>query len=350
MTTGKTAVLLLNVGSPDEPKLWPVRKYLTQFLNDKNVIALPWPLRTFLVNFIIIPFRVYRSTQLYKRLWRVQGSPLIIYSQEMAEKLEAMTGKKFKIFSAMRYGNPGYKDALRKIEAEGFKNLFVMPLFPQYAMSTTGTALDAVKKEIRQRKMDIQLIIKDQFYDHPLFIKALSTQIKKYNPSSYDHIIFSYHGLPDRHLEKCHPGISPVDCQCDQYMTEYGSYCYRATCYATSRLLAKELKLAPASYTVSFQSRLSKNWMTPFTDDVIHESLGKGYKRILIAAPSFVADCLETLIEIGEDYQKLFKEAGGEKLQLVSSLNAGDLWIEALAEIINESIDQQIKLPTSSKA
>lgn len=340
MTAGKTAVLLLNVGSPDKPKLWPVRKYLTQFLNDKNVIDLPWLLRTFLVNFIIIPFRLFRSTQLYRRLWTDKGSPLIIYSQEMAEKLEAMTGRNFKVFSAMRYGNPGYKEALRKIEAGGFKNLFVMPLFPQYAMSTTGTALEAVKKEIRQRNIDIQLIIKDQFYDHPLFIKALSRQIKKYNPSSYDHIIFSYHGLPDRHLEKCHPGISPADCQCDHYMPEYGGYCYRATCYATSRLMAQELKLAPDGYTVAFQSRLSKNWMAPFTDDVLLELVSKGCKRILVVAPSFVADCLETLIEIGEDYQKLFKEAGGEKLQLVSSLNASDLWIEALAEIVNESINR----------
>lgn len=340
MTAGKTVVLLLNVGSPDKPKLWPVWKYLTQFLNDKNVIDLPWPLRTFLVNFIIIPFRLFRSTQLYKRLWTAQGSPLVIYSQEIAEKLELTTGKNYKVFSAMRYGNPGYKHALREIGAGGYKKLVIIPLFPQYAMSTTGTALEAVKKEIRNRKMDIQLIIKDQFYDHPLFIKALSAKIKKYNPSSYDHIIFSYHGLPDRHLEKCHPGISPNACQCDQYLPEYGIYCYRATCYATTRLLANELRLAPDGYTVAFQSRLSKNWMAPFTDEVLLETLDKGYKRILVAAPSFVADCLETLIEIGEDYQKLFKEAGGEELQLVSSLNAVDLWIEALSEIVNESLNR----------
>ena len=212
MTAGKTAVLLLNVGSPDKPKLWQVWKYLTQFLNDKRVIDLSWPLRTLLVNLIIIPFRLFRSTQLYKRLWTEKGSPLIIYSQEMAEKLEKLPGVNIKVFPAMRYGNPGYKEAITKIEAGGFNNLFVMPLFPQYAMSTTGTAIEAVNKEIRKRKLDVRLIIKDQFYDHPLFIKAFVAEISKFPPSSYDHIIFSYHGLPCRHLEKCHPGISPADC------------------------------------------------------------------------------------------------------------------------------------------
>ncbi len=338
MTAGKTAVLLLNVGSPDKPKLWQVWKYLTQFLNDKRVIDLPWPLRTFLVNFIIIPFRIFRSTQLYKRLWTDKGSPLIIHSEDMAEKLEASLGETFKVFATMRYGNPGYKKALRKIEAGGYKKLFIMPLFPQYAMSTSETAVEAVKKEVRKRKMDIQMIIKNQFYDHPLFIKALGAQINKYNPSSYDHIIFSYHGLPDRHLEKCHPGISPNACQCDKYLPVHGSYCYRATCYATSRLLAKNTNLGKEDYTVAFQSRLSKNWMTPFTDDILQESLKKGYKRILVAAPSFVTDCLETLIEIGEDYKNFFEERGGEKLQLVESLNSGKLWIETLASIIRESL------------
>ena len=228
------------------------------------------------------------------------------------------------------------------IEAGGFKNLFILPLFPQYAMSTTETALEAVKKEVRNKKMDIQLIIKDQFYDHPLFIKAFCAEINKYNPSTYDHLVFSYHGLPNRHLEICHPGIGPASCQCHQDIPDYGRYCYRATCYATSRLLAKELNLSPDNYTVAFQSRLSKNWMTPFTDDVLLAYLSKGCKRILVVAPSFVADCLETLIEIGEDYKKLFKEAGGEELQLVKSLNSDNSWIDALADIVIKTLNQKL--------
>lgn len=340
MTADKTAILLLNIGSPEKPKVLQVWKYLTQFLNNKKVIDLPRVLRILLVNFIIIPSRILRSTRLYKRLWIKEGSPLIYYSLEMAKKLEASLDKNFKVFAAMRYGKPGYKKALKKIDAEGFNNLLIIPLFPQFAMSTTGTVLEVVKNELRKRKMEIKVIIKDQFYDHPLFIKAMSAEVKKYNPPLYDHIIFSFHGLPNRHLKKCHPGISPDNCKCNQYLPEYGKYCYRATCFATSRLLAKELKLDNTDYTVAFQSRLSKNWMSPFTDDIVIESLKKGYKRILIATPSFVADCLETLIEIGEDYRKLFKESGGEELQLVTSLNFNDLWIDALKEITYECINK----------
>lgn len=339
MKTRKTAILLMNIGSPDRPRLFAVWKYLTLFLNDKHVIDLPWLLRKFLVNLVIIPFRVWHSTGLYQRLWTEKGSPLIYYSLEMKEKLQAMLGNNFKVFIGMRYGNPGLKDAIGKIEDEDCENLHVIPLFPQYAMSTTGTAVEAVKKEIKKRKMNLRVIEIKQFYDHPKFIKAFSEQIQKYDRNKYDHIVFSYHGLPNRQLERCHPGIKPTDCLCQDSIPEYGRYCYRASCYATARYLALELGYKKDNYSVAFQSRLSRNWMRPFTDEVLIAKLKEGKKRILVVAPSFVTDCLETIIEIGENYRKMFLEKGGEDLQLVESLNVETLWIEALENIVRDSTE-----------
>ncbi len=334
MKTAKTAVLLMNVGSPDKPEPWPVWVYLTEFLNDKRVIDLPWPLRKFLVNFIIIPFRLLNSTRLYKLLWTEKGSPLIFYSFEMRNKLQAKLGADYRVFVAMRYRNPDYRRVLKEILQEGFNQLVLFPLYPQHAMSTTETTVVAVENEIKRQKGDIQLSVISQFYDHPEFIHAFAEQGRKYNLSEFDHVVFSYHGLPNRHLEKVHPGIKVNECTCHLSMPAHGKYCYRATCYATTRLLARELELKPEDYSVAFQSRLDKNWMEPFTDDVLLAKLKEGKKRIIVFAPAFVTDCLETIIEIGDEYRELFLENGGEKLQLVSSLNAKDTWIEAMATLV----------------
>lgn len=336
MNREKTAILLMNVGSPDQPRLFAVWKYLTRFLNDKYVFDLPWLLRKFLVNFIIIPFRIKKSTLLYKNIWTEKGSPLIYHSLETGKNLEKMLDSNFKVFVAMRYSEPGYKTALRKIKQENFRRLILFPFFPQYAMSTTETAINAVKKEMATQKMEIELKIVDQFYDNPKFIDAFAKQTQKYDLRKFDHIIFSYHGLPLRQLEKCHPGIKVKNCECEFKIPEYGHHCYRATCYATTRLLADKLRLKPGKYTTAFQSRLSRNWMEPFTDKVLLSKLHEGKRRILIIAPAFVTDCLETLIEIGKDYRKTFLEKGGKELQLVESLNSSPLWIKALKTIVNE--------------
>ena len=332
----KTAVLLINVGSPDAPTKKAVRRYLTEFLNDKRVIDLPWLLRKILVNLIIIPFRVKNSTQLYLRLWTKKGSPLIYYSEDLKKKLQAQLGKSFEVFVGMRYGNPSYKKALSEIKAKGFEKLVLVPLFPQHAMSTTETALVAAEKEIRKLGIEAEVFEAAQFYDHPKLIGAFVAQAKKYDFSKFDHIIFSYHGLPNRHLEKCHPGIKVDECDCSNIFPEHGKMCYRATSYETSRLIAAQLNLKPTDYTVSFQSRLSKNWLTPFTDYVLQEKLEEGKKNILVLTPSFVTDCLETILEIGVEYGEEFLKNGGEKLQLVESLNAEDQWVDALTDIIKE--------------
>lgn len=326
----------MNVGSPDEPEIGAVWRYLTEFLNDKRVIDLPWLLRKFLVNFIIIPFRVRNSTRLYKLLWTEKGSPLIACSFEMKQKLQIKLGDNFDVFVAMRYQKPDYKKVIRQIKEQGFKKLILFPLYPHYAMSTTETTVAAVERELKKQKVNIELKVVDQFYDDPRFIHAFAKQGRKYDLTRYDHVVFSYHGLPNRQLEKCHPGIKVEQCSCQHSMPEHGHHCYRATCYATTRLLANELGLKPGDYTVGFQSRLDKNWMEPFTDEVLLAKLKEGKKRILVFAPAFVTDCLETIIEIGDEYQEIFLKEGGEKLQLVESLNAEPAWIETMEQLIKK--------------
>jgi protoporphyrin/coproporphyrin ferrochelatase len=339
MKSEKTAVLLMNVGSPDEPKIGAVWRYLTEFLNDKRVIDLPWLLRKFLVNFIIIPFRVKNSTKLYKLLWTEKGSPLIYHSFEMKQKLQVKLGDNFEVFVAMRYQNPDYKRVVRQIKERGFKELVLFPLYPHHAMSTTETTVVAVEQELKKLRSETELKVVDQFYDHPQFIQAFAEQGRKYDLTKYDHVVFSYHGLPNRQLEKSHPGITVEQCSCQNAMPEHGHHCYRATCYATTRLLAKELGLQYGDYSVGFQSRLDKNWMEPFTDEVLLEKLKKGKKRILVFAPAFVTDCLETIIEIGDEYREMFLEAGGEELQLVESLNAEGQWIAAMDSLVKKTAD-----------
>ncbi len=334
MATQKIAVLLMNVGSPDDPTVPSVRKYLTQFLNDKRVIDLPWLLRKFLVNLIIIPFRVKKSTGLYRHLWTKKGSPLIYFSEELKEKLQAKLGNSFEVFIGMRYGNPGYKKAITEINKKGFSKILLFPLFPQHAMSTTETANIAAKKEINKQGLKAEIIEVEQFYYHPGFIETFVRQANKYDLSKFDHVVFSYHGLPNRQVEKCHPGLKVEDCDCQNTFSEHGKFCYRATCYETSRLIASGLNLKSTDYSVGFQSRLSKNWLTPFTDDILLGKLKEGNKNILVLAPSFVTDCLETILEIGVEYSEEFEQKGGNSLQLVESLNAEDHWVDTLVEII----------------
>lgn len=334
----KRAVLLMNVGSPDAPTVPAVRRYLTEFLNDKRVIDLPFLLRKFLVNLIIIPFRVKNSTQLYLQLWTKKGSPLIFLTKELQEKLQDKLAADADVYIGMRYGNPSYKKALADIKEKGYDKIVLVPLFPQHAMSTTETALVAAEDQIKKLGIEAEVLNTDQFYDHPKFVDAFVEQTKKHDLSNFDHVIFSYHGLPNRQVEKCHPGITVDACSCAESLPEHGKYCYRATCFQTSRLIAKQLDLTPSDYSVAFQSRLSNNWLTPFTDAVLNEKLIEGKKRILVLAPSFVTDCLETTLEIGVEYAEDFEKKGGT-VQLVDSLNAEDKWVDALAEIILKKLN-----------
>jgi ferrochelatase len=330
------ALLLVNTGTPDDPGVRAVRRYLSEFLNDPMVIDLPWILRKFLVNMIIVPFRATHSSELYRSIWTTEGSPLKINHEKLTAKLRQELHD-YHVFGAMRYGNPSLKDALEELRKRSVKKITVLPLFPQYASSTTGSVIKFVRQSVRKWKEYPEIIFIDQFYSHPAFIRAYAERIKGYNLTGFDHILFSYHSLPLSHLRKVHSSQDPEKCTCESSMPEYGSYCYKAACYETSRLLAVELDLKPGTYSTSFQSRLTKKWISPFTDQILKKLAGEGKKRVLVAAPSFTADCLETISEIGNEYRNSFINSGGTKFVMTESLNYTETWIKALTEIITET-------------
>lgn len=329
----KIAVLIVNVGTPDKPKLKYVSRFLFKFLNDRHVIDLPWLFRKVLVNLIIIPFRVRKSTKLYKLLWSIKSSPLIHYTLKLKEKLQLILPDNYTVFIAMRYGNPSLKFVLQKIYASAYDKIIVIPQFPQYADSTTGTVNYFIMKEVKKWGSTPSIQFINEFYSNPGFINSFAELASENNYKDFDHILFSFHGLPIRHINKVHPEIDCNTCSCTIEMPKHGAMCYKASCYHTSRLLAQKLGLNTKQYTVSFQSRLSKNWIEPFSDKVIIEKAQQGVKRILVLAPSFVVDCLETEVEIGLEYAKLFKVHGGEELVMAKSLNDSDKWINTLKDI-----------------
>lgn len=338
MTTPKTAILLINLGTPDDPSVNAVRRFLSPFLNDMRVIDLPWLLQKILVNIIIVPFRAPKSAKLYQKLWTSEGFPLRFHGVRLQEKLQAALGSEETVFLAMRYGNPGIPAVLKKIEQGGFSQLTIVPLFPHYASSSTGTAIEKTLGYIKKWNVFPEIRIINQFYNNPGYIDAFVKRILSFHPENYEHVIFSYHGLPLRHTNRVHTGVDSKNCTCTQKMPAHGEFCYKATCYETTRLLVKALNLHPNSYTVSFQSRLSKKWLQPFTDHLLIEKAQAGLKKILIVSPAFVADCLETTVELGIDFNTLFQEHGGEHLQLVDSLNDMPEWVDALKAIVDERL------------
>lgn len=330
----KTAVLIVNVGTPDSPKVSHVRSYLFQFLNDPRVIDLPYIPRKLLVNGIIVPFRAPKSARLYRELWTPEGSPLIVLSRTLQRRLQYSLGEEYVVFLAMRYAKPKLKEVLETIQEKGFRKLVVVPLFPHYASSTTGTVVQKVMEIVRSWYVIPEIRFTGQFYDHPKFIEAFSEKAGQYDLTTYDHILFSYHGLPNSQVNKTHPGIDARECTCATAFPEHGKMCYKATCYETTRMIAARLGLDKAKYSTAFQSRLTNNWLEPFSDEVIIAKAKEGARRILVLAPAFVTDCLETTHEIGVEYQHLFEEHGGEKIQLVESLNGDKIWIDLLKNLI----------------
>jgi len=330
----KKAILLVNVGTPDKPDAKHVRKFLLQFLNDSRVIDLPWIVRKILVNLIIVPFRVKKSTLLYKELWTDKGSPLLYYLESLVVKLQIKLKNEYTVMGAMSYGHPSLKEAMQKLKEGSFDEITLLPLYPQYASSTSGSVQDSIMSEIRKWEIIPKIRFISQFYSHPSFIEVFANKIKSYQPEKFDLVIFSYHGLPLRQVQKTHPNIGLESCNCENQLPEHGKYCYKATCYETTRLLATKLNLSSENYSISFQSRLSNNWLTPFTDKTLVLAAQNGCKRILVVAPSFVTDCLETVVEIDKTFKNLFLLAGGEELVLVESLNDKEEWVEAIVEIL----------------
>lgn len=330
----KTTVLLVNLGTPDSPSVADVRSYLRQFLNDPRVVDLPWLVRKILVNLIIVPFRAPKSAEIYQKLWTEQGSPIILHGEKVRELLRERLGSDYIVELAMRYKNPSLPDVLERVRQSNPDRIIVVPLFPQYASASTGSALQEVMDIVRGWWVIPNVDFISQYWDHPGFIKALVERGRQYDWREYDHVLFSYHGLPERQVDKVYDKGMCRDRDCEHEITEDNKYCYKATCYATTRLLAEGLGIPEDSYTVCFQSRLDKRWLEPFADKMVIEQAKKGAKKLLVFSPSFVADCLETTIEIADEYQLLFEEHGGEKIQLVESLNDHPAWIDALEDLV----------------
>lgn len=334
-TKQQTALLLINLGTPAEPTSKAVKEYLSVFLNDKRVMTLPRLLRKTLVDLLIVPSRAKKTTELYKQLWTPEGSPLLIQTENLKCKLQKKAGNDYTVFMAMRYLSPSIESALNTIREQGFGKLIVLPLYPHFASSTTETAVEEVKRVLKKWDLAPETHFIEPFYNHPGYLNALAQRILVYKPDEYDAILFSFHGLPLSHIRKAHADKEISDCNCKEVMPEHGRFCYLAACYHTVRHLAERLNLPPDSYRVSFQSRMSRKWLKPFTDATLIDLAGKGHKRVLVVAPSFVSDNLETLVEIGVEYKALFIANGGEKLTLVKSLNSDDLWVDGIAEIIS---------------
>lgn len=329
-----TAILLLNVGSPDSPNTKAVRPYLSQFLNDPRVIDLPWLARKLLVNLIIVPFRAPKSAKLYQQLWTKNGSPLIFHGDNLRDRLQEKIGSEYKVILAMRYGNPSIAKAIQEIKKGGIREIIAVPLYPQFAMSTTETSVEEVKRQLKKQNYSAELKVVGEFYAYPKFLDAFASQIGMYGIDNYEHVVFSYHGLPNRHVEKIHPQQKADTCPCTDQFPEHGKQCYKAQCYETSRQLAARLNLEKDQYTVAFQSRLSNNWLQPFTDQTLEKLQESGVKKVLLTAPSFVADCLETTVELGIEYRESFEKSPSNKLQMVESLNSNSDWVEVLAELV----------------
>jgi ferrochelatase len=332
----KTGVLLVNLGTPDSPSVKDVRSYLSQFLNDPRVIDIPWLLRKILVNLIIVPFRAPKSAAIYKKLWTANGSPLLFYSKRVQALLQEALSSEYEVHLAMRYKNPSIPGVLEIMRKQNYERIIILPMFPQYASASTGSAMEEVMRVIRTWWTIPELKFISQYYDNPTFIDALEERGRQYDLDAYDHILFSYHGLPERQVDKVYTAGLCSDHNCENEITEENKFCYKATCYATTRMLVARLNIPADKYTVCFQSRLDKKWLEPFSDKVVEECGRKGMKKILVFSPAFTADCLETIIEIGDEYQDLFKAHGGENVQLVESLNDHPLWIKTLKELVLE--------------
>lgn len=337
MEKAKTGVLLVNLGTPDSPSVPDVRKYLREFLMDKRVIDIPFLSRWLLVNLIIAPFRAPKSAGVYRQLWTDRGSPLLFYGNDLAAKLSIVLGQQFEVALGMRYQQPSIATALETLLQKQVQKIIVFPLFPQYASATTGSVIEQVMDDVKGRLNIPELEFVNAYSDNKGMIKAFAAQGKKHLKSmDFDHIVFSYHGLPERQILKSSVGgCCKLDNQCCATYHEQNRYCYRAQCYQTSRALAAELQLSKEQYSVFFQSRLGKDpWIQPYAEDEIKRLAAEGKKKILIFCPSFTADCLETTVEVGHEFKSLFLAAGGETWQLVESLNASELWAESIAGMI----------------
>ena len=330
----KKGLLLINLGTPDDPGYLAVFKYLRQFLMDPKVITVPYFLRFILVSLIIVPFRAFSSGRIYKKIWAENGSPLIVNTSALADKVSKKVPN-IEVEFAMRYQSPSIEDKLKKLISQNLDEIIILPLFPQYSTATTGSVFDEISRVLKKQSVTPSIKFINQFYDQESFIDSWEERLESFNVNEYDHILFSYHGLPTKAVDDIYEDSLCADNNCENEITNENKFCYKATCYETTRLIAKRLNLSSDKYTVSFQSRLTKNWIEPFTDEVLEDFPSKGIKNILVLSPAFTADNLETLYEIDDEYKELFIENGGKSLTMVPSLNDSSKWADSIVEIID---------------
>lgn len=318
-----TGVLLVNLGTPDSYRPRDVYRYLIEFLTDARVVDFPWWKRQLLVRGAIVPFRYRNTAKLYRAIWTEEGSPLLCHGNAAEKGLQEALGECFAVKLAMRYQNPSIAAGLEYLRSLCMEHLIILPLFPHYASASTGSVQQKVMEHLQTWEVIPKTTIISSFPTHPGYIDPICEIGKGYDPEKYDHVLFSFHGLPERQVKKASQSIG----------TDY--FCYIKQCRSTANAIAERLKISVTNYSVAFQSRLGRDpWIQPYTTDILQECAKKGKKRVLVFCPSFVCDCLETTSEIGIEYQHQFKEWGGEQLDLVEGLNSHPSWIKGLKQII----------------
>ncbi|WP_055436420.1 ferrochelatase [Lacinutrix algicola] len=330
--------LLVNLGSPESPEPKDVKKYLGEFLMDERVIDVPLWARTLLVKGIILNTRPKASAAAYKKIWWEDGSPLIVLSEQLQEKVQEQVD--FPVALAMRYGSMTIKKGLQELVDKGCDEVFLIPLYPQFAMATTETIL-VLAEEVRQEFFpNLKIDSLPAFYNNPEYITVLANSIiDDLKGKEYEHLLFSYHGVPERHIRKSDITKShcKIDGSCCATPSKAHEFCYRHQCLEVTRLVAEKLNLNEDAYSTSFQSRLGFDpWLQPYTDRTIERLGKKGIKTMAIATPAFVSDCLETLEEIAMEGEEIFHEVGGKEFSTISCLNTNKEWVSLLAKWINE--------------
>ncbi|QYK51863.1 MAG: ferrochelatase [Anaerolineales bacterium] len=325
-------VLLLNLGSPDAPEEDALRVYLEEFLMDERVLDYPRPIRSVVVKQFILPKQPASSAEAYASIWWPEGSPLVVISQRVQQALQART--QLPVELGMRYGKPGARQALQALLDAGVRDIFAIPLFPHYAMSTIESAVVKTQEELHALDPGARLHVQPPYYDEPGYMKALVESARPHLQKDYGHLLFSYHGLPERHIRKSDPTgahcLRSADC-CDVPSAAHAT-CYRHQIFRTTDAFVRELNIPAEKYSISYQSRLGRDkWLLPSTEQKLQELAASGVRKLSVICPAFVADCVETLEEIGIRGKEVFLEAGGEEFELIPCINEHPAWIDALA-------------------
>jgi ferrochelatase len=328
-------VLLVNLGSPNSPSVSDVRRYLREFLMDPRVLDVNWLARFCIVHFAILPSRPKQSAEAYKKIWMPEGSPLVVISRNVQQKLQPRV--KVPVELAMRYQNPSIENGIRNLLRQDVEETLVIPLFPHYAMSSFESAAERAKRVAAWVAPQMRLQIQPPFFEQPDYIDALLASAEGFLKTGFDHLLFSFHGLPERQLRKSDPTGSHclASENCCSVPSSAHATCYRAQCFKTVGAFVKKAGIPKEKYSVAFQSRLGRDpWLKPYTDYELVEFPSRGIKKLLVMCPAFVSDCLETLEEIGLRGCESFLTAGGDQLTLIPCLNEHSLWLTTLEKMI----------------